>query len=307
MRITSSRLLAFFLVSLVIFFLYIPINFIFLSKLKSVYTFMYIIFEILLTFGVIMIFITYFFAVFSDPGYNLPDDLELTNNEDFAKIKLNTENVKARITSCRKRIKKIKKNKNSPDIENFQNTSKEQLENEINELYFNQLEKRTYCFKCENIKEIRTHHCKICNKCIRRMDHHCPWTGNCVGEDNIGYFIQFLFWASTTILFFYILEFFFYIFGGVNFGEEIERVFMIFNWVMGMLIGSAIFYLFHYQVKNTKINITTVEDFIKDAAKKKPFDKGWKKNLNEIFGKNYSLLNILFPIRPNRNRLDNSF
>jgi palmitoyltransferase len=31
------------------------------------------------------------------------------------------------------------------------------------------------------------------------MDHHCPFVGNCVGQHNHKYFIQFLFYATVKI------------------------------------------------------------------------------------------------------------
>lgn len=50
----------------------------------------------------------------------------------------------------------------------------------------------TVCTRCEMYRPPRAHHCRICKRCIRRMDHHCPWINNCVGERNQKYFMQFL-------------------------------------------------------------------------------------------------------------------
>lgn len=33
----------------------------------------------------------------------------------------------------------------------------------------------TVCTRCETYRPPRAHHCRICQRCIRRMDHHCPW------------------------------------------------------------------------------------------------------------------------------------
>ncbi|CAG0899707.1 unnamed protein product [Darwinula stevensoni] len=58
----------------------------------------------------------------------------------------------------------------------------------------------TVCVRCETYRPPRAHHCRICRRCVRRMDHHCPWINNCVGEWNQKYFIQFLIWIGLLAL-----------------------------------------------------------------------------------------------------------
>jgi len=33
-----------------------------------------------------------------------------------------------------------------------------------------------------------------------RMDHHCPWAGNCIGLKNHKYFVCFMFWTIIACL-----------------------------------------------------------------------------------------------------------
>ncbi|CDW75853.1 dhhc zinc finger domain containing protein [Stylonychia lemnae] len=44
------------------------------------------------------------------------------------------------------------------------------------------------CPDCSLIRTQRCRHCNICNKCVERYDHHCPWINNCVGYRNHCYF-----------------------------------------------------------------------------------------------------------------------
>ncbi|KAL7673021.1 hypothetical protein ACOME3_007894 [Neoechinorhynchus agilis] len=50
------------------------------------------------------------------------------------------------------------------------------------------------CGVCRSLKLDRSHHCSLCNRCIRKMDHHCPWINNCVGQGNQKFFILFTFY-----------------------------------------------------------------------------------------------------------------
>lgn len=50
-----------------------------------------------------------------------------------------------------------------------------------------------FCAECKRKINDRMFHCYICNTCIHRYDHHCPWINNCVGARNVGKFTFFLF------------------------------------------------------------------------------------------------------------------
>nr|XP_006632439.1 PREDICTED: palmitoyltransferase ZDHHC22 [Lepisosteus oculatus]XP_015205892.1 PREDICTED: palmitoyltransferase ZDHHC22 [Lepisosteus oculatus]XP_015205894.1 PREDICTED: palmitoyltransferase ZDHHC22 [Lepisosteus oculatus] len=45
------------------------------------------------------------------------------------------------------------------------------------------------------------HFCKLCKKVILKRDHHCFFTGNCIGNKNMRYFIMFCIYTSGTCLY----------------------------------------------------------------------------------------------------------
>lgn len=45
----------------------------------------------------------------------------------------------------------------------------------------------------------RTSHCHICNYCMEKFDHHCPWLGTCVAKKNYFNFILYVFFKSLLL------------------------------------------------------------------------------------------------------------
>ena len=61
------------------------------------------------------------------------------------------------------------------------------------------------CTDCNIIipKSFKVVHCDKCNICVIKQDHHCPWTGKCIGKKNIRIFCVF-----GSSLFSYIISLF---------------------------------------------------------------------------------------------------
>ncbi|PYH48942.1 DHHC family palmitoyltransferase [Aspergillus saccharolyticus JOP 1030-1] len=58
-----------------------------------------------------------------------------------------------------------------------------------------------YCSTCCHFKPDRTHHCREVDRCVRKMDHFCPWVGGVVAETSFKFFIQFVFYTMLYCVF----------------------------------------------------------------------------------------------------------
>ena len=67
---------------------------------------------------------------------------------------------------------KQQENRDSTKIE--VNESYKHVKEDAGEVFFVE---RRYCIICNIEQPIRSKHCRNCDKCVARYDHHCPWIG----------------------------------------------------------------------------------------------------------------------------------
>ncbi|AYU79576.1 palmitoyl acyltransferase 10, putative [Leishmania donovani] len=57
-----------------------------------------------------------------------------------------------------------------------------------------------WCYSCNIYRPYRGVHCRYCDQCVTRRDHHCPWTGTCIGAKNYRSYFA-LVWVLSVMLF----------------------------------------------------------------------------------------------------------
>ncbi|KAM0686202.1 palmitoyltransferase for Vac8p [Conglomerata obtusa] len=151
------------------------------------------------------------------------------------------------------------------------------------------------CQKCRFIKPERAHHCSNCNKCIKKMDHHCFWVGSCINADNLGHFTRFLFFASLATMCVFVLSSLSClnnmkngIFERYKFIFCLEVLFTLFCLVIFILC----FLFFVTTLKSVLLNISYIEKIQLENAKRSigqignnPYDQGAYNNFKEVMGK----------------------
>ena len=63
----------------------------------------------------------------------------------------------------------------------------------------NKKDNAQFCIFCKLYQPYRTKHCRDCKKCVSLYDHHCPWIGGCVGQNNRIYFFWYVFFQCIQL------------------------------------------------------------------------------------------------------------
>ncbi|KAF3031118.1 palmitoyltransferase pfa5 [Didymella keratinophila] len=114
-----------------------------------------------------------------------------------------------------------------------------------------------WCDKCHNWKPDRAHHCKELGRCVRKMDHYCPWAGGIIAETTHKFFMQFVFFGALYTAYVWIVT-------AVFLGERISKTGARPGTWIGVLVVGVLFCIFTFTMScmtgwNLCINYTSVE------------------------------------------------
>uniref|UniRef100_A0A8C3L254 Palmitoyltransferase n=1 Tax=Chrysolophus pictus TaxID=9089 RepID=A0A8C3L254_CHRPC len=139
----------------------------------------------------------------------------------------------------------------------------------------------TLCSRCEAYRPPRAHHCRVCHRCVHRMDHHCPWINNCIGELNQKYFIQFLFYTGLTSA--YAAGLVLAVWLGPSGGEGTENRIQTTHCIV-LLLESLLFGIFVTVVFYDQVVSILTEQPHKRGSKEACGGRAWAAALQEVFG-----------------------
>ena len=144
----------------------------------------------------------------------------------------------------------------------------------------------------------RSTHCHICDVCVLRRDHHCMFSGGCVGHANQRYFFSLLVALVIGAVYcnYLNMDYTLELLGGVSFSSMLTVVLPLLAWSVGLagretfvisLIASTCLvglFLFAAMLAYHTRNVLRAQTCVEVARGVRDYDRGWRANLEAVFG-----------------------
>ncbi|XP_050672765.1 probable palmitoyltransferase ZDHHC24 [Leptidea sinapis] len=162
-----------------------------------------------------------------------------------------------------------------------------------------QIECGSYCEHCKMNRPSIAWHCKVCNVCILRRDHHCFFFSRCIGLYNRRYFVLYLVYIVSSLMYATIYNYYYiatklgdyhlsisilrfsipYMTCLINEPADIKDLYVLFLMLnVGLVLWCTLLLLFH--LRNTLTGLTAREY----KQKRKLNLTTLKENLRSVFG-----------------------
>ncbi|ONK79500.1 uncharacterized protein A4U43_C01F6990 [Asparagus officinalis] len=164
--------------------------------------------------------------------------------------------------------------------------------------------KSRYCDKCNTYKPPRTHHCRVCKRCVLKMDHHCVWINNCVGYMNYKPFIIFILHVAIGSIYSLVIFTSFIIQKDQDLSIRYPKLFYVICGLIIVIVSLSTTTLLGWHIYLLTHNMSTIE--YREAVRamwlarkcgqkyRHPYDLGVYNNLLLILGPN--ILKWFYPL-----------
>ncbi|XP_070818082.1 palmitoyltransferase ZDHHC15B [Chaetodon trifascialis] len=151
-----------------------------------------------------------------------------------------------------------------------------------------------FCDRCQVLKPDRCHHCSVCETCVLKMDHHCPWVNNCVGFSNYKFFLLFLSYSMLYCVFIAATVFQYFLrFWVGDLPNGPAKFHVLFLMFVALMFFVSLMFLFGYHCWLVAKNRSTLEAFSAPIFVTGPdrngFNVGIRRNLQQVFGEDRRL------------------